>query len=189
MIPVYKPYCPQNSFDHAKNALDSGWISGGEYNQLACEKLQNLLGVKHVILTSSGTTATHLVAKGLKYKFGCKKIIIPSNVYVAAINSFLFDNEFEIVPLPVNLNTWNWDENYIDRVVDDVSALCVVHNVGNIVNVPRLKRLFPHTVFVEDACEGFTGMYENKPVGSCSSISSLSFLEIKPLRVVRVAQF
>jgi perosamine synthetase len=46
--------------------------------------------------------------------------------------------------------------------------------MGNIINVPELKRKYPNAICVEDACESFFGSYNNVPSGS-ATLSSLSF--------------
>lgn len=56
-------------------------------------------------------------------------------------------------PTTLNMRT---DEEYIQSLKPN-SAVVVVHNGGNIVNVPRLKRIRPDLVFIEDNCEGFLG--------------------------------
>ena len=84
-------------------------------------------------------------------------------------------NQIEVMKMDVN--TWNIcvDEEYI-KSLDTNSAVLIVHNLGNIINVPRLKRLRPDLIFVEDNCEGFTGKYEDIYSGTsesslCSSVS------------------
>ena len=70
MIPIYKPYFTENNLKYAHDAINSGWVSSqGEYLDLSKNKLKDLLGTKKVILTSNGTTATHLLALSLKYKY------------------------------------------------------------------------------------------------------------------------
>ena len=77
----------------------------------------------------------------------------------------------------MDIETWNiyTDEEYI-KGLDVNSAVLIVHNLGNIINVPRLKRIRPDLIFIEDNCEGFTGKCENIYSGTsesslCSSIS------------------
>ena len=85
MIPIYKPYLSDSILKYAYNAIDSGWLSKGKYLNIVQEHLQNLLNVKHVLLTNNGTSATHLVSKALQYKLNIKNkqdIIVPDNVYV-----------------------------------------------------------------------------------------------------------
>ena len=78
----------------------------------------------------------------------------------------------------MNIDTWNieTDENYI-KTLDKNSAVLIVHNLGNIINVPRLKRIRPDLIFVEDNCEGLFGMYNGIYSGTSTDIlcSSISF--------------
>jgi len=183
MIPIYKPFLPKNSLRYAHEALDSGWISSqGEYLEFTKNELKKRFGFNKVILTNNGTTATHLISISIKEKFPhITKILVPNNVYVAAWNSFLYDKNFELIPIDSNLLTWNFDETKISKLLDEKTAILVVHNVGNIINVPKLKRQFPETIIIEDNCEGFLGKYENKYTGSESIMSSISFFGNKTL--------
>jgi len=72
----------------------------------------------------------------------------------------------------MDIDTWNikTDENYI-KSLDYGAAVLIVHNLGNIINVPRLKKIRPDLIFVEDNCEGLFGKYDN--INSGTSDSSL----------------
>jgi perosamine synthetase len=179
MIPIYKPYLPKESLKYAYNAIESGWISSiGDYKNIASNKLCNLLDVKNCLLVNNGTVATHLLIKALKYKYPkAKNIIIPNNVYIAAYNSLLFDDtkEFNIYPIDSNLNTWNADYSNLPFEPDDNTVFFIVHNMGNIINVPELKQKYPQSIFIEDNCEGIFGEYNSKSSGTESFCSSLSF--------------
>jgi perosamine synthetase len=183
MIQVYQPYFTENNLKYAHDAIDSGWVSSqGEYLDLAKNKLKEILGCKKIILTNNGTSATHLIAIALKYKYPhIKKIIVPNNVYVAAWNSFLFDKNYELIPIDSDLNTWNFDTSKIEEILDDETAILVVHNIGNVINVPKLKNKFPKTIIVEDNCEGFLGKYDGKYTGTESFASSISFFGNKTI--------
>ena len=183
MIPIYKPYFTEQNLKHAYNAISSGWVSSqGEYLDLAKNKLKEILGCKYLILTNNGTTATHLLAIALKFKYPhITKIIVPNNVYVAAWNSFLYDKNYELIPIDANLDTWNFDLSKIEEKLDKNTAILIVHNVGNVVNVPQLKKQFPNTIVLEDNCEGFLGKYEDKYTGTESFASSISFFGNKTL--------
>ena len=183
MIPIYKPYFTENNLKYAHEALSSGWVSSqGEYLDIVKNKLKEFLNCKKLILTNNGTTATHLIALALKYKYPhIKKIIVPNNVYVAAWNSFLFDKEYELVPIDADLDTWNFDLNKLESVIDEDSAVLIVHNIGNVIDVPMLKNRFPNTIFIEDNCEGFLGKYGDKYTGTDSFASSISFFGNKTL--------
>ena len=57
----------------------------------------------------------------------------------------------------------------------------IVHNIGNVIDVPMLKNRFPNTIFIEDNCEGFLGKYGDKYTGTDSFASSISFFGNKTL--------
>jgi perosamine synthetase len=184
MIPIYKPYLPPSSLAYVHEALDSTWISSqGKYIAMVKEKLQELLGIKYVQLLNNGTSACHLMAKVLHRKYGINHIICGDNLYVAAWNAFLFDDNYELSAIETNLNTWNFDLGVLDNVIkkDQGAAVLVVHNIGNVINVPTLKQKYPNTIFVEDACEGFLGTYNGKQVGTESFCSAISFFGNKIL--------
>lgn len=177
MIPVYKPYITCDSLKHVYDALDSKQIIWfGKYKDIVKEKLENYLETENVLLLANGTVACHLMSKCLKIKYpGIKRIIVPNNVYVAAWNGLLFDGEYDLVPIEPDLDTWNMDVSLTQQYLDEETAILAVHNLGNIINIPSLKRNFPNTVIIEDNCEGFSGGHEGTKSGTQSFCSAMSF--------------
>jgi perosamine synthetase len=193
MIPVYKPYWPKDVKKYAVQALDDGWLTYHKFNQEVEERLAELLGVRHVLLTCNGTTATHLVVKALKFKHPhIERVVVPNIVYVAAWNSLLYDNSFNsIIQAKTDQDTWNMDSFDVmqfgtekDGNQGDRTAILAVHNLGNpIKEVPEwVDAGIP---VIEDACEAFFGFYNGKlggqKVGSASLAASLSFFGNKTI--------
>lgn len=184
MIPIYKPYLSKYKNSSLK-AIDDEWISNhGIYVENASNKLKDIIGVKHCILMNNGTSATQCLLYSLKYKYPeINKIYVPNNVFIAPINCVLniYDTS-QIEIMKINENTLNIDvsEDYINSL-DKKSAVLIVHNLGNIINVPRLKQLRPDLIFIEDNCEGIFGKYENKYSGTDSLCSALSFYANKTI--------
>ena len=165
----------------ALNAIKSGWISNhGEYIKLAEDKLKSVTNTKHCILMANGTCATHCLFLSLKFKYPTiNKIYVSNNSYVASINSVLMVYTIDQIELmKMNIDTWNIDTNeeYI-RSLEKNSAILIVHNLGNIINVPRLKHIRPDIIFLEDNCEGLFGKYNDCYSGMSEDIlcSSSSF--------------
>lgn len=186
MIPIYIPYLDKYK-NSALMAISTNWISNyGIFVKNSEEKLKNILNIKHCILMNNGTAATHCLLLALKYKHpNIKKIYVPNNVFIAPWNCVLIEyskNNIEV--MKINPNTLNIDtsEEYI-KSLDKNSAVLIVHNLGNIVNVPRLKRIRPDIIFVEDNCEGNFGKYEEIYSGTStdSLCSSVSFYANKTL--------
>jgi perosamine synthetase len=179
-ISIYEPNIKKYKKSAIK-AIEDGWISNhGKFVQLSTNKLKEIVKSKYVILMANGTCATHCLFLSLKYKYPTiTKIYVPNNCYVAGWNATLMEyniNQLEVMNM--DIDTWNINttEEYI-KSLEENSAMLIVHNLGNIVNVPRLKRLRPDIIFVEDNCEGMFGRYENTYSGmsSASLCSSCSF--------------
>lgn len=180
MINIYQPDI-NNYSQSACDAIKSGWISNhGKYIELANEKLREKLGCKYSILMANGTCATQCLFLSIQYKHPeITKIYVPNNAYVAAWNSCRMVYGIEQMEvMKMNDQTWNveTDGEYI-KSLDHGAGVLIVHNLGNIVNVPRLKRIRPDLVFVEDNCEGIFGKYEGTFSGASreSLCASLSF--------------
>jgi perosamine synthetase len=178
MIPIYKPYLSKYT-SSAINAIQSEWISNhGKFIDLASNKLKEIIGVKYCILMNNGTSATHCLFKALKYKYPTiQKIYVPNHVFVAPWNCCLMEYPKEYMEvMKLDTHTLNIDtsEEYI-QTLEKNSAVCIVHNLGNIINVPRLKRIRPDLIFIEDNCEGLFGKYEGQYAGTESLCSAASF--------------
>jgi perosamine synthetase len=106
------------------------------------------------------------------------KIYIPNNVFIAPWNCGLMEYDigsFEVMKLDHETMNIDVSEEYF-KTLEANAAVVIVHNLGNIVNVPRLKRMRPDLIFVEDNCEGLFGKYEDVYSGSgegtlCSAVS------------------
>ena len=185
-IPMYEPLL-DNYSTSINDAISSGWISShGKYIDAAEAALQEKLGVRHAIVLSNGTVATHCLFLALRHRHPeVTKIYVPNNVYVAAWNCALMEYDQKCLEVvKTDEDTWNMSTKEEDlRALERGAAVLVVHNVGNVINVPRLKRLRPDLVFVEDNCEGIFGKYEGVSSG-CSEATlcaSLSFFANKSI--------
>ena len=180
MINIYSPNIKKYS-NLAIQSIKEGWISNhGKYINLSTNLLKNITNSKHCILMANGTCSTHCLFLSLKYKYpNINKIYVPNNCYIAAWNCLLmtYPKTFLNI-LKMNENTWNieTDEKYIQSLEQN-SAILIVHNLGNIINVPRLKQIRPDIIFIEDNCEGMFGKYENiySGMSDASLCSSCSF--------------
>lgn len=179
MINIYNPHI-NNYKKSALNAIEEDWISNnGKYVELANNKLKEITQSKYSILMANGTCATHCLFVSLKFKYpNINKIYVPNNCYVTAWNAALMEyniNKLEVMKM--DINTWNisTDEDYIYSL-DKNSAVLIVHNLGNIIDVQKLKNIRPDLIFVEDNCEGmfgkcdniYSGMSESSLCSSCS---------------------
>lgn len=181
MIPIYQPDILPEDLEYTHRALRTKWVSSiGEYIELSKHKISEIVGVKHTILVNNGTSATHLLAYAIHLKRpSICRILVPDNVYVAAWNAFRYGPKFDLIPIRSDLSSWNVDFHdliNVAKVCDpNDTAILIVHNLGNPVDVPKLRAELPEFIMVEDNCEGSFGKYHGLYTGTCSLASSMSF--------------
>lgn len=181
MIPIYKPYITSKSIEYVNDAMRHGWIAKGEYIDKCEELITQITDSKYCLLTSNGTTANQIISHVLSKKLKSmgrwiNTLHAPDNVYLAAWNPFVSDFNLQIHR--ADLDTFNWTPV---GQGNDESLFLIVHNAGNIVNVPDIQRRYPNSIIIEDNCEGFLGKYEGSFSGTHSLMSSISFFGNKTL--------
>jgi perosamine synthetase len=150
-------------FTHGTPSLDDFGIES-DFNTKSCK------GNK-ALLTNSGTSATHFLYKALKFKLPkLKCVLVPSNSYVAVYNSILYDQD-GVALIPILSSSCraagefvNIDYDDLEQLLDahnpEETAIMVVHNLGNPVDVNRIHKMSEGKfLIVEDNCEGFGGGY------------------------------
>lgn len=171
--PIYTPDISRYT-SSLHSAIADGWISSqGEFIEKARAAAAAVLGSPYVVLVNNGTSATHLLYKALKFKHpDLRKIYVPDYVFAAVWNCALYEYPPEMLSVlptdPVTLNPVFAD-------LEPNSAVVVVHNIGNVVNVPELRRQRPDLVVVEDCCEAFLETYEGRKTGTASLCAAVSF--------------
>ncbi len=182
LIKIYEPYKIAAAADRVASSVREGKLTCQNDDVVEATKMvSDIHGCSPTILMFNGTCATHMAFKALKLKVpNLKKVIVPNNVYVAAWNSMLMDHDdISLVPIDADKNTWCIDHKKLDQELrnsdPEATGVLVVHNVGNIVNVPALRAKWPAFNFIEDNCEGLFGKYENFPTGTKSLAASISF--------------
>jgi perosamine synthetase len=176
MIPIYQPYIKKYT-KSAEGQLSAGWVSNhGKFIDLTTKLMCQIQDVSYCILMNTGTAATDCLLQALFYMYPqIKRIYIPDFVFIAPWSlSYQYFSPEKITPLKVNTITMNMDtsEKYLMSLEKDAAIFCV-HNLGSIVNIPRIKRIRPDLKIIEDNCEGFLGKYEGIYTGtSKSSIAS-----------------
>lgn len=173
MINVAEPYINKKSIEYVNEALSSGWISSlGKYIDKCIDFMKEKFNYKYILLTSNGTCSNHLMVKCLQHRYTQKRVICPNNVYVAAWNPFLQEDYHRLRFIDCDIDTWNADYNGCLVYPDDI--ILVVHNLGNIIDVQKLRKA-SRCLIVEDNCEGFLGKYNGMWSGSDSIMSTVSF--------------
>jgi dTDP-4-amino-4,6-dideoxygalactose transaminase len=162
-------------------ALDRGAIAGNGRFTRACEALlEEIVGTRRALLTTSGTHALELCALLLDITHG-DEVIVPSFTFVSSANAFLLRGARPVF-VDVRDDTLNLDERLVERAITPrTRAIVAVHYAGVGCRLDVLQSLASARglALVEDNAHGLFGTYRGRPLGSAGRLGALSFHETK----------
>lgn len=181
-IPWARPDYWGNERLYVNEALDSTWISGGEFVNRLESDFQSFLKRKHILAVSNGTTALHLAYLALNIKQG-DEIIIPGFCYLAAANIAL---QLGAKPVfaEVDFDTWCLDPiDTESKITRKTKAIVAVHTYGNVCDMDALQSISStHQVpIIEDCAESLFSTYKGIQSGCFGLISTYSFQATKTI--------
>jgi dTDP-4-amino-4,6-dideoxygalactose transaminase len=190
-VALSKPYVDQEMKDRVLEVIDSGqYILGNQCKDFEKEFAQ-FVGVKHAVLTSSGTSALFLCLKALGVKEG-DGILVPSLTAFPTIEPV-----FHVGARPIFIDiddTFTVDPNQIESVLRDKSRMAGVKEIKGMIPVhlyghpapmdPLLDLAKRYGLFIlEDCCQAHGAKYKGARVGSMGIAGCFSFYPSKNLTV------
>lgn len=162
-----------------RNSIKSGNWQAGEEAKLMEQEAAKFLGVKHGILTSSGSCAGLLALQALELPKG-SEVIICAVTFPTIFNIIL---QCGLVPVVVDANTRTFGfeiEEIGKAITPKTRAIIAIHPLGNPVDMPALMKLTKKyekqkICVIEDNCDGWGTSIRNRKAGSFGEISITSF--------------
>jgi dTDP-4-amino-4,6-dideoxygalactose transaminase len=150
------------------------YMKGGQ-----CEKFEarfaKSLGVKHVHLTSSGTTALTAALAGLGVGPG-DEVIVPAHTYMATALAVV---AVGAIPVIVDIDeSITLDPKALAQAIGPrIRAVIPVHMWGAVCDMKAIMSLARRhkLLVIEDACQCVGGAYDGRPVGSIGHAGAFSF--------------
>ena len=176
MIPVSQPSLGPAERALVNECLDNVQLTYGPMTRRFERELADYLKVRHVLATSSGTTALHLalVALGVGPR---DEVLVPDLTFVATANAVFYTGA-KVVLVDVDPRTWCLDlADAAQKVTRRTKAVVPVHLYGVPCDLAGLRELaeIHKLLIVEDAAEGLTGTYADRPLGSFGDAGIFSF--------------
>lgn len=159
-----------------EDSIKSGnWQAGLEAKKMEAEASKTL-GVKHGILTTSGSCAGLLALSSLELPKG-SEVIISACTFPTIFNIIL---QCGLVPVVVDakVGTYTFDVDEVEKAITKkTKAIVAIHPLGIPVDMPRLMRVArKHKIkVIEDCCDTWGGTLHGKHLGSFGDISFTSF--------------
>ena len=161
-----------------------GWLTTGRFNTMFEQGLAKLLGVPHVLSTTSGSSANLLALSCLTSpKLGDRalkpgdEVITVAAGFPTTVNPSI---QHGLVPVFVDVDvpTYNVDASLIESAITErTGAIMLAHTLGNPFNLAEVRRICDeHDLWlVEDCCDALGSTYDGRWVGTFGDIATLSF--------------
>jgi len=160
------------------------WLTAGRYAKQFEEEFAEFLGVKHCLLTNSGSSANLLAISALtSQKLGERKLKPGDEVITTACGfpttlNPIIQNNLTPVFIDIDLGTYNIQAEKIKRAISKkTKAIFIAHTLGNPVNLDKIVKIAKkyNLWFVEDNCDALGSKYKGKYTGTFGDISTCSF--------------
>ena len=181
-IPFNKPALMGNEMQYIQEALSGQMhISGdGIYTKKVHGLLEELLGVKKALLTTSCTHALEMAAILLDIQPG-DEVIVPSFTFVSTINAFVLRGAKPVFA-DVRPDTLNLDETKLEALITpQTKAIVPVHYAGVACEMDVIMEIANrHNIpVVEDNAHALFAKYKGRYLGTFGVMATQSFHETK----------
>jgi perosamine synthetase len=164
------------------DALDSSWISGGEY----IRKFESSFAILHdshgAVTVSNGTTALYLALLSLNIGPG-DEVIIPGYTFAAPANMVIAAGAKPVF-VDVEKDTWLIDPSLLEEKINqNTKAILPVHIYGNVCSMSMINDIAKkHGLYViEDVAEAAFSKQNDRYAGTLGDIGCFSFQATKTL--------
>jgi CDP-6-deoxy-D-xylo-4-hexulose-3-dehydrase len=164
-------------------SLLSGWFGLSHQGELFEKEFADYVGVRHSVLTNSGSSANLLAITALtswKFLHRLKKgdeVIVAASSFPSTISPII-QNGLIPVFVDVDEQTYNIRADDLERAVSKKTRLIVVcHNLGNPNEMDKIMEFAERNniMVFEDNCDALGSTYDGKKTGSFGIMASESF--------------
>ena len=169
------------------NAVDASldfWLTEGRFSEQFAEKIAVFLGIEHVLLTNSGSSANLLAFSALtSEKLGDRRLKVGDEVisvaagFPATVTPII---QYGLIPVfvDVDIPTYNINIEMMRKAITPKTrCIFIAHTLGNPFNLDAVMELAnEHNLWViEDNCDAFGSEYKGKKTGTVGHLSTISF--------------
>ena len=181
-IPWARPDFWGNEFEYVHQAMQSTWISGGEFVDRLEREIAEWSGVRHALAVNNGTSAIQLAYLAVGLRPG-DEVVVPGFGFLAAANVAL---NMGAVPVFADVapDTWCVTAAAVAACLTArTRAVVPVHTYGNACAMDPIMELCraKDIPVIEDAAEAFGTRYRGRYLGSIGDLGTLSFQATKTI--------
>jgi CDP-6-deoxy-D-xylo-4-hexulose-3-dehydrase len=165
------------------SALDF-WLTAGRFAKEFEEEFTKFLGVKHCILTNSGSSANLLAISALTSpKLGERRlrpgdeVITTACAFPTTVNPIIQNNLIPVF-IDVDVGTYNIQTDKIEGAISKkTKAIFLAHTLGNPFDLDKIAEICKkyNLWLIEDNCDALGSKYNGKYTGTFGHIATFSF--------------
>ncbi|WP_406671080.1 lipopolysaccharide biosynthesis protein RfbH [Methanolobus sp. ZRKC4] len=165
------------------SALDF-WLTSGRFAKQFENEFADFLGVKHCLLTNSGSSANLLAISALTSPKLEEKRLKPGDEVITVAAAFpttvnpIIQNNLIPVFVDVNIGTYNIQADKIeDAISDKTRAIFIAHTLGNPFDLNKVMEIAKkyNLWVIEDNCDALGSKYNDQCTGTFGHIATFSF--------------
>ncbi|MDH5795090.1 MAG: DegT/DnrJ/EryC1/StrS family aminotransferase [Candidatus Bathyarchaeota archaeon] len=148
------------------------------------------LGVRHCLVTNSGTSALHMAVAAAGVGSG-DEVIAPAYTFLASASCVLHHNGIPVF-VDVDPDTYNIDPDKIEeKISKKTKAIVAVHIHGLPADMDGVNAIAKQygLVVIEDACQAHGAEYKRRKVGSIGDMAAFSLNRSKNLQALEGGLF
>jgi perosamine synthetase len=181
MIPIYKPYMPEDLLPELNEILYSGQLSFGKYGKQFEFQLKEFIGCQYILTINSYNTAMQVVLSTLGLQFGDE--VIASPVSCLASNQPFATKGLKVIWADINPATGTLCPKDVEtKITDNTKAIFHNHFCGYVGEIDAINDLGKKYCIpiIDDGIEAFGSEYKGKKVGNVGTdITVFSFQTIR----------
>ncbi len=166
--------------------IDSGFLNDGEVTEEFEGRLVELLGSKHVVATTSGTSAIFLALSSIGVGPG-DEVIVPDVTFIATANAVSMTGAKPVL-VDIDPGTLTLDAEPAERAITPrTKAIVPVHVSGRTANIDAVMDVAERRglLVIEDAAEALLSKHEGKCLGTFGSAGCFS---LSPNKTITTGQ-
>jgi perosamine synthetase len=178
MISAYDPWIGEEEAAAVRQAVLDGEISGtfGQTIRRFEEQFATLIGCRHGVAVTSGTTALHLAVAAYHFSPGAE-ILLSASTNIATALAIVHNN---LIPVPVDSEpgSWNLDPELIeDLITPKTRGIIPVHLFGHPARMDRIRAIATkHRLkVIEDCAESHGASWQGTMTGAWGEMGCFSF--------------
>ena len=173
--------------DELINAVEASldfWLTEGRFSESFAEKIAEFLGIEHVLLTNSGSSANLLALSALTSEKLGEKRLRPGDEVISVAAGFPATVtpiiQLGLVPVfvDVTMPTYNIDIAMMRKAITHkTKCIFIAHTLGNPFDISSVMKLADeyNLWVIEDNCDAFGSEYNGRKTGTFGHLSTISF--------------